>query len=56
MLYAKWRPFCLGLNVLTCCGLVILDSGNDLTFVRRQEQIIAYWQLEPKKQIEMEFE
>ena len=27
---AKWRPFCLGLNVLTHCGLVMSYSNIDL--------------------------
>ena len=41
---AKWRPFCLGLNVLTHCGLsdimsvnwVIIGSGNGLMLHRCQ--------------------
>ena len=38
----KWRPFCLGLDVLTLCGHmasmtnIIADSGNRLSFVRYQ--------------------
>ena len=30
VLSAKWRPFCLGLNVLTHCGLVISYDYTDL--------------------------
>ena len=46
---AKWRPFCLGLNVLTHCGLVTpygnIDLGQHLLrywFVAWQHQVITW--------------
>ena len=33
MASGKWRPFCLGLNVL---DLVSIDSGNGWSLVQRQ--------------------
>ena len=40
---AKWRPFCLGLNVLTHCVLVMQMASHNLVNIGSGKWFVLWW-------------
>ena len=50
MLSGKWRPFCLGLNVLTMCSSTRWIAGACTIPMSRNDSICQYWWLSVRLQ------